>query len=192
MDSAMMIVRLSSSLDFTVLRSTPAEVRPSRRYMPSPSFAPPDIPAVPDIGDIPSLDPPLPQSKQQQHPRAHSPKLDVVAYYLPVSFSTLQVQQGASLPARSAPFRRVFGRPSGGLSSIWRKACEPVVAALWRGNWDARSLALIWDQLQTWKESASLHRHLDLSIVSLSALVSFVPRPDTKSHSAETHRYVAF
>lgn len=48
-------------------------------------------------------------------------------------------------PARSAPFRRVFGRPSGGFNRIWRKDVEPVVAARWRGNWEARSLALIWD-----------------------------------------------
>lgn len=47
------------------------------------------------------------------------------------------------LPARSAPFSRVFGRPSGGLSRICRKAWEPVVAARWRGCWEARSLALI-------------------------------------------------
>ena len=50
-------------------------------------------------------------------------------------------------PARSEPFSRVFGRPSGGFSSICRKAFEPVVAARCKGNCDARSFALIYCQL---------------------------------------------
>ena len=51
------------------------------------------------------------------------------------------------LPARSCPLRRVLGLPSGGLRRICNIATEPVVAALWRGNWDALSLALIYPYL---------------------------------------------
>lgn len=49
-----------------------------------------------------------------------------------------------SLPARSAPFKRVFGLPSGGFSRICKNAWDPVVAARCNGNCDALSLALIY------------------------------------------------
>ena len=37
------------------------------------------------------------------------------------------------IPALSAVFRRVRGRPSGGLRRSWRRDTDPVVAARWRG-----------------------------------------------------------